>query len=84
MSEAIKLYRQLLRSAAHFSGYNFRQYAIRRIRDGFHSNKNVSDAKEIEQLLFEGHKSLAMLKRQTTISAMFTLPDLVIENSRYL
>lgn len=77
--EALRLYKSMLRQAAKFSGYNFRNFAFRKVRDEFVINRAVSDPAQIRHLLDEGHKSLALLTRQGTISQMYAMPDLVVE-----
>lgn len=78
-SEALVLYKRLMREAAKFSGYNFRNYAFRRIRDSFIANRQVTDPARIRDLLSEGRTQLAIIERQGTISQMYASPDLVVE-----
>lgn len=61
------------------SSYNFRHYAIRRVRDAFISNKHLTDANEISKALKDGQRQLEMLKRQSSISQMYKSEELVIE-----
>lgn len=81
-TNAIGLYRAMLRQAIKFGGYNFRYYAIRRVRDGFEANRSLADPSEIQDALSKGRETLAMLHRQSTISQMYTVPDLVVESSQ--
>ena len=37
----ISLFRRMMREARHFNDYNFRAYAIRRVRTGFEKNRNL-------------------------------------------
>lgn len=78
-SEALRLYKSLLRASANFSSYNFRNYAFRRIRDGFLVNRNETDATKKTKLLEDGYSQLALIRRQTAISQMYSSPDLVVE-----
>ena len=41
-----------------------RNYALRRIKDGFQENKNVDNPKSMDQLLSGARESLALIKRQ--------------------
>lgn len=77
--KTLQLYREILRKANQFNNYNFRCYAIRRARDGFRSNRDLTDAAEIERALAQGHKDLALLSRQSLINSMYGMPELVIE-----
>ncbi len=55
-------YRQLLRQSNQFAAYNFREYAKRRTRDAFRENKEVEDARRIQELVQKGLKELQVLK----------------------
>ena len=78
-TEILGLYRELLRAAQSYHGYNFRNYAIRRVQDGFrsiappHSPSSLEFAKE----------QLEVLRRQAKISSLYAAPDrLVIEQQQ--
>ncbi|KAK8099352.1 uncharacterized protein PG998_012593 [Apiospora kogelbergensis] len=77
--QARSLYRSLLRQGRNFQAYNFREYAHRRTVDAFHENKNVSDPREVQELMQKGLKELQMLKRQTVVSQFFQFDRLVVE-----
>ncbi|XP_061614475.1 LYR motif-containing protein 4 isoform X2 [Phyllopteryx taeniolatus] len=64
-SQVISLYRMLLRESYKFPSYNYRTYAVRRVRDAFRVNQNVDDPKTVERLVLEGRQSLALIQRQT-------------------
>jgi len=55
-------YRQLLRQGEQFAAYNFREYAKRRARDSFREHKDVTDEREIQELMQKGLKELQVLK----------------------
>ncbi|CAO3598061.1 unnamed protein product [Absidia cylindrospora] len=81
-TQALSLYRDLLRHGNKFSSYNFRAYAIRRSKDAFRSNQNEVDPSAIAQLLKKGESELQVVKRQAAISNLYTTGDhLVVENS---
>ncbi|XP_064409470.1 LYR motif-containing protein 4 isoform X2 [Latimeria chalumnae] len=63
-AQVLSLYRALLRESKKFSSYNYRTYAIRRIRDVFRENKNASDPKMVQALLDQAKDSLAIIQRQ--------------------
>ncbi|KAK6856954.1 hypothetical protein PG995_007141 [Apiospora arundinis] len=77
--QARSLFRSLLRQGRQFQAYNFREYAHRRTVDAFHENKNVSDEREVQELMQKGLKELQMLKRQTVVSQFFQFDRLVVE-----
>lgn len=78
---ALNLYRNLLRNGHKLAGYNFRQYAIRRTRDGFRQNQNLSDKGQIESAIKYGEKELGVLQRQSVISQMYAGERLVVEQA---
>ncbi|XP_053520076.1 LYR motif-containing protein 4 isoform X1 [Artibeus jamaicensis] len=63
-AQVLDLYRAMLRESKHFSAYNYRTYAIRRIRDAFRENKNVKDPVEIQTLVNKAKRDLEMIRRQ--------------------
>ncbi|KAK7203565.1 complex 1 protein [Myxozyma melibiosi] len=77
---AFSLYRSLLRTSRQFTAYNFREYALRRTRDGFRDHKAESDPRAIEDFLTKAEKELSMLKRQTAVSQMYQFNEQVVES----
>ncbi|XP_031568641.1 LYR motif-containing protein 4-like [Actinia tenebrosa] len=78
-SRVLKLYRQLLREGQKFSDYNYREYALRRTRDGFKSNKDIINTEDIGQLIEKAQMNLEIVKRQATLNAMYKHQKLVVE-----
>ncbi|XP_058687247.1 LYR motif-containing protein 4 isoform X1 [Poecile atricapillus] len=72
-AQVLRLYRALLRESQRFSGYNYRTYAIRRIRDAFRENKNIADSEKIEELLNKAKANLEIIQRQETLSDSLAL-----------
>ncbi|XP_069469560.1 LYR motif-containing protein 4 isoform X1 [Ambystoma mexicanum] len=64
-TQVLSLYRALLRESAGFSAYNYRTYAIRRIRDAFKENRGVSDVQEMQKLVNKAKENLEVIKRQS-------------------
>lgn len=56
-----------------------REYALRKVRYEFHSNKSLQDLQLIEQALSKGEEYLKLLKRQVTIGNLYKTDPLVIE-----
>jgi len=79
-SSVLPLYREMLREASRFQSYIYRTYALRRVKDAFHENKNITDSGKVEQLLKDARKNLDMMKRQATLNNMYQDKKLVIEN----
>ncbi|XP_071384023.1 LYR motif-containing protein 4, partial [Centroberyx affinis] len=63
-AQVISLYRMLLRESGKFPSYNYRTYALRRVRDAFRANRKVDDPKTVERLMEEGEQTLALIQRQ--------------------
>ncbi|EIE90903.1 hypothetical protein G6F46_003462 [Rhizopus delemar] len=79
-NQVLSLYRQFLRYGNKFASYNFRDYTIRRSRDGFRANMNETNPEKLAALIEKAKYDLAALKRQATISQMYTKGEhLVVE-----
>ncbi|XP_055119660.1 LYR motif-containing protein 4 isoform X3 [Symphalangus syndactylus] len=63
-AQVLDLYRAMLRESKRFSAYNYRTYAVRRIRDAFRENKNVKDPVEIQTLVNKAKRDLGVIRRQ--------------------
>ncbi|XP_042536292.1 LYR motif-containing protein 4-like isoform X2 [Dipodomys spectabilis] len=63
-AQVLDLYRAMLRESKHFNSYNYRTYAVRRIRDAFRENKNVKDPVEIQALVNKAKRDLGLIRRQ--------------------
>ncbi|KAI8388909.1 uncharacterized protein BYT42DRAFT_491154 [Radiomyces spectabilis] len=79
-TQVLSLYREFLRYGNQFSSYNFRDYAIRRSRDAFRSQINETNPEKITECIQKAKKELEMVRRQATISSLYSRGDrLVIE-----
>lgn len=76
----ILLYRDLMREANKFKSFNLREYAKRRISEGFRENRNETDPGKIQELIAFGESQLEMLKRQTAVQNFYHKQQLVIEH----
>uniref|UniRef100_A0A3B5L0L5 Complex 1 LYR protein domain-containing protein n=1 Tax=Xiphophorus couchianus TaxID=32473 RepID=A0A3B5L0L5_9TELE len=63
-SQVISLYKMMLKESSRFPSYNYRTYALRRVRDAFRANREVEDPKAVERLMEEGEQMLALIQRQ--------------------
>jgi len=70
-SEALNLYRTMLREAEKFPDFNFRNYFQRRIRDAFKNAATIEDAAVAEAELKRARIDLGLLQRQAAIGHMF-------------
>ncbi|KAM7098582.1 LYR motif-containing protein 4 isoform 3-T3 [Molossus nigricans] len=73
-AQVLDLYRAMLRECKHFSAYNYRTYAIRRIRDAFRENKSAKDPVEIQTLVNKAKRDLGMIRRQGCHPSWSLLP----------
>ncbi|XP_026817073.1 LYR motif-containing protein 4 [Rhopalosiphum maidis] len=78
-AEVLKIYKTMLRESAKFSFYNYRMYAVRRVKDAFREQKAVKDLSEIQRHLLEAHKFLDIIKRQAIVGDLYRFEKLVIE-----
>ncbi|XP_005869707.1 LYR motif-containing protein 4 [Myotis yumanensis] len=79
-ARVLDLYRAMLRESKQFSAYNYRTYAIRKIRDAFRENKNMKDPVEIQALVNKAKRDLEMIRRQVHIGQLYSTDKLIIEN----
>ena len=68
---SLALYRSLLRAAQGFSNYNFREYAMRRVREDMRASQGLIETEDIMRAQREGQQHLALVRRQATISSLF-------------
>nr|XP_055037732.1 LYR motif-containing protein 4 isoform X1 [Misgurnus anguillicaudatus] len=71
-TQVLSLYRLLLKESKKFPSYNYRTYALRRVRDAFRENQTVEDPQVLEALLTRARDSLALIQRQTTKSQLLS------------
>jgi len=77
--QVLSIYKTMLRESGKFSFYNYRMYAIRRVKDAFREHKAISDPVEIQQNLKEARTFLNIIKRQAIIGDLYKFDKLVIE-----
>ena len=78
----LSLFHQLMKQARNIDNYNFRNYAIRRVRDGFRANKTEQDVEKLERLRKEAQSSLELLKRQALLSHLYHERGNILEKER--
>ncbi|KAL4635387.1 LYR motif-containing protein 4 [Arapaima gigas] len=82
-TQVLSLYRMLLKESSKFSSYNYRTYALRRVRDAFKDNKNVDDPTTVEQLLQKARENLAIIQRQVSIGKLYSAQRTVVEDDGF-
>ncbi|KAL7456947.1 hypothetical protein ACHAWC_010974 [Mediolabrus comicus] len=80
MNPSISLFRSLLREAKKVDNYNFRLYAIRRVKLGFQINRNLA-GNEADLAFREGQENLDILRRQVVLGSLYPSAKSVMENS---
>ncbi|KAG5842017.1 LYR motif-containing protein 4-like isoform X2 [Anguilla rostrata] len=78
-TQVISLYRMLIRECKKFPSYNYRTYALRRVKDGFRENRNVDNPKMLDHLLSQARENLAVIKRQVSIGHLYSAQKTVVE-----
>ncbi|XP_026869097.1 LYR motif-containing protein 4A [Electrophorus electricus] len=81
-AQVLSLYRLLLKESKAFPSYNYRTYALRRVRDAFRENQGVEDPKAVEQLLQKARENLDIIRRQVSIGKMYAAQRTVVESTQ--
>ncbi|XP_063441603.1 LYR motif-containing protein 4-like [Mytilus trossulus] len=79
-SKALALYKQILQESKKFTSYNYRNYAIRKTREEFRQNKEVTDPQKLKDLFKKAKDNLEIVQRQVLVGQMYDGGHLVIEN----
>ncbi|XP_053626281.1 protein bcn92 isoform X2 [Cherax quadricarinatus] len=77
--QVLALYKTLLRESQKFPSYNYREYALRRIRDGFKAAKSITNEEDRQREIQIAKESLEVIKRQVVIGQLYRPPTLIIE-----
>ncbi|XP_047001583.1 LYR motif-containing protein 4 [Schistocerca americana] len=75
----LKLYKTMLREAEKFPSYNYRTYALRRIRASFRENKSQTNPAEIDKAIQYATDNLGAIRRQVVVGKLYSTEKLVIE-----
>ncbi|KDR15786.1 LYR motif-containing protein 4 [Zootermopsis nevadensis] len=78
-NHVLKLYKTMLRESEKFSSYNYRLYALRRVRDTFKDGKSLTDSTEITEAVHKAEETLEIIKRQVVVGNLYAAEKLVIE-----
>eukprot|EP00956_Cyclotella_meneghiniana_P004680 scaffold5766_cov64-Cyclotella_meneghiniana.AAC.7 len=74
----LTLFRSFLREAKKVDNYNFREYAIRRVKIGFQINRSLTGI-DRDVALKEGQENLDILKRQVVLGQLYPSATSVME-----
>ncbi|KAL1280270.1 hypothetical protein QQF64_014870 [Cirrhinus molitorella] len=83
-AQVISLYRMLMKESKKFSSYNYRTYALRRVKDGFRENLHVDNPKTLDMLINQARENLAVIKRQVSIGHLYSAQRTVVEKEPHL
>ena len=72
----------MLPASRQFTNYNFREYSIRLTKEDFRANRALTDGKRIAELLEDGRRNLAIIKRQALIGRLYGHQELVVEAAK--
>ncbi|XP_038819428.1 LYR motif-containing protein 4 [Salvelinus namaycush] len=80
-TQVISLYRMLIKESKKFPSYNYRTYALRRVKDSFRENLHVDNPKTLDMLLNQARENLAVIRRQVSIGQMYTTQRTIVEET---
>ncbi|XP_064640675.1 LYR motif-containing protein 4-like [Lineus longissimus] len=80
--KVLSLYKSMIKESQKFTGYNYRMYAVRRVKDAFRDNKAERDVEKINLLIAKAEHNLGIIRRQTMVSQLYMEPKLVIEQTK--
>ncbi|XP_055058249.1 LYR motif-containing protein 4 [Misgurnus anguillicaudatus] len=83
-TQVISLYRMLMKESKKFPSYNYRTYALRKVKEGFRENIHVDNPKTLDMLLNQARENLAVIKRQVSIGQMYSAERTVVERDHHL
>jgi len=69
--QVIGLFRDFLRSGKSFKNYNLREYVLRKTREQFRKNMQLTDSSAINDLIVKAKKDLEVCRRQAVISTLY-------------
>lgn len=65
------LYRTLLRYARQFPQYNYRNYALRKIKEDFSAAKALKTPEELNKFVKQEQETLEQLKRMIKVQSLY-------------
>uniref|UniRef100_A0A8C2QAT8 LYR motif containing 4 n=1 Tax=Cyprinus carpio TaxID=7962 RepID=A0A8C2QAT8_CYPCA len=83
-AQVISLYRMLMKESKQFPSYNYRTYALRRVKDGFRENLHVDNPKTLDMLINQARENLAVIKRQVSIGHLYSAQKTIVEKEPQL
>lgn len=84
MADSIQnLYKALLRHARSFPQYNYRNYALRKIKEEFAAAKELKTPEELNKFVEKEKENLEQLKRMIKVQSLYANESskLILENN---
>lgn len=85
MTDSLKsLYKSLLRLANRYPHYNYRNYALRKIKEDFSSAKSLQSPEDLSKFILKEQENLEQLKRMIKIQSLYSsdATKLVLETDK--
>mmetsp|Transcript_17102 Transcript_17102/g.26640 ORF Transcript_17102/g.26640 Transcript_17102/m.26640 type:complete len:96 (-) Transcript_17102:401-688(-) len=77
--EVLHLFRGIIKYGKMIKDYNFREYALRRTRDGFRSNQSLQ-GEELSKVYSNGLNQFEIVRRQALIGQLYPSETSVMES----
>ena len=78
-STILKAYKSLLKESSKLTNYNFREYALIKVKSEFREHQFEKDPVRLKNLESAVHKNLEMLRRQAIVSQLYPAQQTVLE-----
>ena len=66
------LYKSLLRQAKKYPQYNYREYALRKIKEEFTAARSITDPQDLAKFMEQEQQNLEQLKRMTKVQELYS------------
>lgn len=80
--EILRLYRSLLKACGKFEQYNYREYALERVKHDFRANRNLVNQEEINLAVEKAKENLVVIQRQAEISTLYPSEGYFMEHMK--
>jgi hypothetical protein len=79
-NEAISLYRSMLRSGGRCTDYNYRNFILRRVKEGFRAGQGSAD--NASDLVNDAQSQYEQIERIVTVQNLFAVDQSVMNHVR--
>lgn len=81
-TQALQLYRKVLKEASQILDYNLQAYIRRRSGEMIRERRTISDTKQIEAFLLEGHNELEIIRRQRIVQNLYFSKQNILQSPK--